>query len=94
MSVNIHLMDDFYLTADKYCWIIERRWINKSGKNAGKEKKEVMSYHPTIDQALTSVLERALRSSDVHTMAELLEYHKMVATALRDACTVTYGKDS
>ena len=64
------------------------------GKHAGEENKLALSYHPTIDQALMSALQRSLRDSDAKSMTELLEYMKMVATALSEACGVTYGKDS
>lgn len=44
-----HLIDDIYLTQDKYQFILLKKGVCKSGKHNGEEKFDEMAYCPTYD---------------------------------------------
>jgi hypothetical protein len=66
--MKIKLTKEYFLTSDPYNFIIAEE-ITK-GKHKGKLKH--LTYHPTIEQALTGCLRRKMMESDATTMKELL----------------------
>ncbi len=74
----ISLCNDFRLTADAHCWILQqRRGLRKSRRG---HKTEVMwrpiSYHPSIRCALKSFGELRLRVGGAQSFQELLRVQK------------------
>ncbi len=77
-QTSISLCDDFRLTADAHCWILQRRkGLRKSRRS---HKTEVMwrplSYHPSIESAVKSFGELRLRLSGAQSFQELLRVQK------------------
>lgn len=59
----------YYITSDKYQYIVEKRSVLKSGKNAGDEIARGQSFHPTVVAALTWIL-RQLQRGDIDLSEE------------------------
>lgn len=45
----IHLVQDLYLDADKYQFMIKRKMITQKGKNANKERYDIIGNHSSIE---------------------------------------------
>ena len=60
----MYIGNGYYITSDKYQYIVEKRSVLKSGKNAGDEIARGQSFHPTVEAALTWIL-RQLQRGDI-----------------------------
>ncbi len=57
----MYLGHGYYITSDKYQYIVEKRSILKTGKNAGEEIGRGASFHPTVQAACNWVLSQLQR---------------------------------
>lgn len=74
----IHIIDDWYMTADRYCYTVGR--LSKRKKSRSEETEDFLNnatYHATIAHALQSVLQDTVRDKiakdKVATLAEVFE---------------------
>ncbi len=65
----MYIGNGYYITSDKYQYIVEKRSVLKSGKNAGDEIARGQSFHPTVEAALTWIL-RQLQRGDIDLSEE------------------------
>jgi hypothetical protein len=65
----MYLGHGYYITSDKYQYIVEKRSILKTGKNAGEEIGRGASFHPTVQAACNWVL-RQLQRGDIELKDE------------------------
>lgn len=77
-QTSISLCDDFRLTADAHCWVLQqRKGLRKSRRS---HKTEVLwrpiSYHPSIESAVKSFGELRMRMSGAKSFQELLRVQK------------------
>lgn len=59
----------YYITSDKYQYIVEKRSVLKTGKNAGEEIGRGSSFHPTVYAACNWIL-RQLQRGDIELKDE------------------------
>ena len=59
----IKIDDEYRITADTYCYTIEKVGVieDKNSKNYGKEKSEPYGYYPTIDGCLNGYIKAKTR---------------------------------
>lgn len=57
----MYIGNGYYITSDKYQYIVEKRSVLKSGKNAGDEIARGQSFHPTVVAALNYILKQLQR---------------------------------
>lgn len=65
----MYIGNGYYITSDKYQYMVEKRSVLKSGKNAGDEIARGQSFHPTVEAALTWIL-RQLQRGDIDLSEE------------------------
>lgn len=83
MNVNFKVNEtDYRVTSDKYQLILNVVKVNRSGKNVGEERLEPIGYHRTIFEALHSVLDLEIYTSECKTMDELEKRYKDTLDAL------------
>lgn len=57
----MYIGNGYYITSDKYQYIVEKRSVLKTGKNKGDEIARGQSFHPTVVAALTWMLRQLQR---------------------------------
>ncbi len=50
-----HLAGDYYVSKDKYQFIVSKKKIYKSGKMEGQERFVDISFHPTFDRVVDAI---------------------------------------
>lgn len=65
----MYLGHGYYITSDKYQYIVEKRSVLKTGKNAGEEIGRGSSFHPTVYAACNWIL-RQLQRGDIELKDE------------------------
>ena len=83
---HIHLVDNYYMTADAYQWMLTKK---RKGKNRDTGKSEdqykPVAFYATPLQVVQSLNNRLLREFECSTLAELQEKSESVATQLSGA---------
>ena len=86
MALNIQITEDFKIVSDTHNIIVQRKhivdptkspnWANLQAKGASSSIREEwrdVSYHPTLEQALKSMLRKRVVNSDATNLTEVLE---------------------
>ena len=76
--------DRYRIKSDQYCWTVQMQ-RRRTLTDQLKEDWRPVSYHPTIEQAVSSLSERMLRTSSVIGFLEGLEELKRICDTLSQA---------
>ena len=76
---------DFRLGSDDRCWRVERRIHRRAG-----DTWEPISWHPSLQEAVQSLAERMIWTSDAEGLTEALEEVNRVTTRLTLALSPTF----
>jgi hypothetical protein len=73
----IHIADDIYLDADRYCFILYEEIEIKTGKRQGEKELVPVSYHATYEQVVNALMnmsiKRTIISKDLIGCVRLIE---------------------
>lgn len=70
--MNIQIDDKYLITSDRLNVILNERKVHKTGKDAGVEYCEEISYHPNLASALNKYINLVIAESDCETVKELM----------------------
>ena len=84
----IHIIDDWYMIADRYCYTVGRlRTTNRKKKDGTTTEEEYLdnaTYHSTVGHALRSILQEAVQDkvaknkiTDLATLLETMEQYNL-----------------
>lgn len=76
--------DRYRIKSDQYCWMVQEQ-RRRTLTDQLKEDWRPVTYHPTIEQAVSSLSERMLRTSSAIGFAEGLEELKRICNTLSQA---------
>lgn len=83
----VHLIEDYYLTADKYQYIVGRMKERRRGERKTRELMET-TYHPTLAAAVSHVADELLRKQiedgRLETLKRIVDEYRLIAAALID----------
>lgn len=83
----VHLIEDYYLTADKYQYIVGRMKERRRGERMTRELMET-TYHPTLAAAVSHVADELLRKQiedgRLETLKRIVDEYRLIAAALID----------
>jgi hypothetical protein len=95
MALNIQVTEDFKIISDAHNVIVQRKhsvdptkspnWAQLEAKGASAEVREEwrdVSYHPTLEQAIKSMLRKQVVNSDATSLAEVIDEIKRFETEL------------
>lgn len=81
----VHLIEDYYLTADKYQYIVGRMKERRRGERMTRELMET-TYHPTLAAAVSHVADELLRKQiedgRLETLKRIVDEYRLIAAAL------------
>ena len=70
----IHIIDDWYMTADRYCYTVGRLDKRKNRQTGNDEDYlKNMTFHDTVGHALRSVLQDKVAKGKVKDLVTLFE---------------------
>ena len=72
--VNIKLDNEWSIQSDSHQYILT-------------QNNRYITFHSTLENAITSWFEKKIRTSEVTTIQSLLNYHKSVLNALQQVLT-------
>ena len=76
--------DRYRIKSDQYCWTVQEQ-RRRTLTDQLKEDWRPVTYHPTIEQAVSSLSERMLRTSSAIGFVEGLEELKRICDTLSQA---------
>ena len=83
----VHLIEDYYLTADKYQYIVGKLKERRRGERMTRELMET-TYHPTLAAAVSHVADELLRKQiedgRLETLKRIVDEYRLIAAALID----------
>lgn len=95
MALNIQISEDFKIISDSHNVIVQRKhtvdptkspnWAQLEAKGASSQVREEwrdVSYHPTLEQAVKSMLRKKVVNSDATTLTEVLDEIKRFETEI------------
>lgn len=70
----IQLNDDFRLTSDEYCYIVQQRKISTK-RNTGEQYENWVDkwFFPTIEQAVSKIVDYEVKVSDAEGVNKVLK---------------------
>jgi hypothetical protein len=69
--MKIEIGEKWLITSDKYQFILQEKGIAKEGKNAGQAVLKNTTFHPKIEQLISSLILKEVRASDVKSLEEM-----------------------
>lgn len=83
----VHLIEDYYLTADKYQYIVGRMKERRRGERMTRELME-QTYHPTLAAAVSHVADELLRKQieddQLETLQAIADEYRLISDRLLD----------
>ena len=83
----VHLIEDYYLTADKYQYIVGRMKQRKRGERMTSELME-QTYHPTLAAAVSQVADELLRKQieddQLETLQAIADEYRLISNKVID----------
>jgi len=80
----IQIDDDYAIAADSSCWMIQKK-ITVTRDGVKTEGWKSLKWFGSIGSAIKELVELRLRTSDVSTLAEALEFNKSVVAGIVSA---------
>lgn len=80
-----HLVKDFYVDADRYCFIIIKKSVGKTGKGEGQEKETNWCYPATISSVETFIANEGAKEWVNGDWNRMKEYIDTALTNFREA---------
>lgn len=81
MKIN----DRFDIRPDRYCWVlVEHVATDPNHRNTKKTTRESHTYHASVEQACTEILNRT--GGECDTAQGLVQEWQKAVTAVREAC--------
>lgn len=74
--MKIKLNDDYAITTDTYCYILNKILINKK---TGETYLQAIAFYNSLESLIISLLEREIRSSELDNLNQLNETVKAYA---------------
>lgn len=68
---NLELFDGYFITADKYEYVLNETKIYEEGKNIGKGYTNAIGYYSTLQGVLKGFMQMQLKMSEIRTITEL-----------------------
>lgn len=83
----VHLIEDYYLTADKYQYIVGRMKQRKRGERMTSELME-QRYYPTLAAAVSYVADEVLRKQiaddQLETLQAIADEYRLISNKVID----------
>ncbi len=80
--MQIIIDDKYALAADRYCWMIREKRTRKTEDGGREDYYKSVMWFDTIKGAIKGLTELALRTSNVSTLSEALNYNKHVLASI------------
>ena len=100
-GINIEVLGDYRITSDTMGVIIHRKiivdptkspnWAKREAEGASPELRAswtVLSYHPTVEQAMHRIAEQCIRECGAQTFEELLSEMRRIRREISDILAV------
>ena len=68
---NLELFDGYFITADKYQYVLNETKTYEEGNNIGKPYTNVIGYYSTLHGVLKGFMQMQLKMSEIRTITEL-----------------------
>ena len=83
----VHLIEDYYLTADKYQYIVGKLKERRRGERMTRELME-QTYHPTLAAAVSHVADELLRKQiaddQLETLQAIADEYRLISNKVID----------
>ena len=81
--MNIKLNDDYCITSDSFQYILNKKEIYQTGKNAGEVRMRALGFYRTMEDVLVGYLQKKALESEAKTIKEYIKDFKEIQEEIK-----------